>query len=116
MKKQLLSFAMSVLFVPNLFAGEVELSSIKPPEKEDLHSEAPIDVNVDDKKLTIFSYHYIDRMTVVAQGDGDSSVLEIDSAVPGEVYEMDLRQSSHGHYDLYIYTSTGEILNGEFEL
>lgn len=33
MKKQLLSFVMPALFVPNLFAGEVELSSIKPPEK-----------------------------------------------------------------------------------
>lgn len=116
MKKQLLSFVMPALFVPNLFAGEVELSSIKSPEKEDLHSEVPIDVNLENKKLTVFSYNYVDRMTVVAQGDGDSSVLEIDSAVPGEVYEMDLMQSPSGHYDLYIYTSAGDMLNGEFEL
>lgn len=103
-----------VLCIPNLFAEKIALSKDK--NAKDKHTEVPVDIEVFGNSISICSNEYVDRMTVVAQGDGDSSVLEIDSAVPGEVYEMDLRQSSHGHYDLYIYTSTGEILNGEFEL
>lgn len=116
MRKKLLFFVLPVILVQNLFAGEVDLVIIKSPEKEDLHSEVPIEVNVENKKIKVLSYDYINRMTVVAQGGGDCSVIEIDSAAPGEVYEMDLGQSASGHYDLYIHTSTGDMINGEFEL
>lgn len=116
MRNKLLIFSLLFFPVQCMFANTVSLEEVKLGNDERDHSEIPVDVNVDGTQMSILILEYVDEMDVTIDGQGVSSMMEIDYAAPGEVYEIDMSQYSSGCYDINIHMNTGEILSGEFEL
>lgn len=115
MKVKLL-FLILLLFPISIMAedtgGQIELKRCHAPKE---HSEVPVDVNVDDKQISIYIHDEIDWATVDIYGQGASTMFDIESAMPGEVYQIDMTDFPSGGYDITIFTD-GDTLNGSFEL
>ena len=116
MKTKLLFLILLLLSVPIMEAedinGRIEL---KQGEGTKDHSEVPVDVSVDDNQMSIYIHDEIDWATVDIYGQGTSAMFGIESAVPGEVYKIDMAGFPSGFYDITILTDDG-MLNGNFEL
>ena len=92
--------------------GRIEL---KQGEGTKDHSEVPVDVSDDDNQMSIYIHEKIDWATEDIYGSDESTMFDIESAMPGEVYKIDMTGFPSGLYDITILTDD-DTLNGSFKL
>ena len=117
MKSRLLSLFLLMLPISIMaedeYHGNITLRTTYPDKTT--HSETPVNINVDGKHMSILIHEYINWATINIYGTGGTAMLDIESATPGDIYQIDMANLPNGNYDITVSTED-DTLNGNFEL